>query len=121
MSFGIANINDISQFVMKFLCLNINSSLKFDLSKLIVPIVVLVSHAFTFYLGFDDKVDDIFMLRVHFKSIPSITWGQKLKINMLIQQFYFVMNFFHFAKKNGIGIFVTDSILNKDSPKINSY
>ncbi len=99
MSFGIANINDISQFVIKFLCLNINSSLKFDLSKLIVPIVVLVSHAFTFYLGFDDKVDDIFMLRVHFKSIPSITWGQKLKINMLIATILFCDEFFPFCKK----------------------
>jgi hypothetical protein len=49
MSFGIANINDISQFVIKVLCLNINSSLKFDLSKLIVPSVVLVLHAFSFY------------------------------------------------------------------------
>jgi hypothetical protein len=49
---------------MKFLCLNINSSFKFDLSKLIVPSVVLVSHAFNFYLGCDDKVDDIFMVCV---------------------------------------------------------
>ncbi len=47
---------------MNFLRLNINSSLKFDPSKLIVPCAVLVLHAFNFYLGFDDKVDDIFMV-----------------------------------------------------------
>lgn len=110
MFFGIANINDISQFVMKFLCLNINSSFKFVLSKLIVPSVVLVSHAFTFYLGFDDKVDDIFIVCVHFKSIPSITRGQKLKINMLIAPILFCDEFFPFCKKNGKGIFATNSI-----------
>jgi len=49
---------------MKFLGLNINSSLKFDISTLIVQSVVLVLLAFTFYLSFDDKVDDIFMVCV---------------------------------------------------------
>jgi hypothetical protein len=95
---------------MKFLCLNINSSLKFDLSKLIVPNVVLVSHAFTFYLGFNDKLDVIFMVCVHFKYIPSITWGQKLKINMFIARILFCDKFFPFCKKNGKGIFVTNLI-----------
>jgi hypothetical protein len=99
MSFGIANIDNIQQFVMKFLCLNINSSFKFDLSKLLVPNVVLVLHAFTFYLGFDDKVDDIFMVCVHFKSNPSITWGQKLKINLFIATILFFDELFPFCKK----------------------
>ncbi len=84
---------------MKFLCLNINSSLKVDLSKLIVPSVILVSHAFTFYLGFDDKVDDICMACVHFKYIPSITWGQKLKINMLMAMILFCHKFFSILQK----------------------
>jgi hypothetical protein len=86
-----------------------------------VPSVVLVSHAFTFYLRFDDKVDDIFMVRVHFKSIPSITRGKKLKINMLIAMILFCDELFPFCKKNGKGIFFTNLLFLKYSPKINFY
>ncbi len=70
------------------------------MSKLIVLSVVLVLHSFTFYLGFDDKADDIFMVCVHFKCIISITWGQMLKINMLIATNLSCDDFFPFGKKN---------------------
>jgi hypothetical protein len=40
------------------------------------------------------------MLITHLKSIPSVTWGQKLKINMLIATILFCDDFFPFCKKN---------------------
>ncbi len=62
------------------------------------------------------------MLITHFKSIPLVTYGQKLKINMLIATILFCDKFFPVCEKTfKKEYFVTNPILKKDYQKVNFY